>query len=105
MITKKTKDLFLAKYSNIGRDRFYKFLIIYAIEKIANIKETKISPESELMNYHDNFLQLYRRENDIIYLDIARQFRKAAHKIYRMMLKKDLIDKSNRFLNLVNKCQ
>ena len=99
-----TKKIFVDKFSNAGSDGFYKFLIFFAIQKITENNE-KSFPQLDLMDYYDKFLHLYRRENNSVYLDIARQFRKAAHKIYRIMLKKKLATKNNRFLNLVDKCQ
>ena len=103
MIPEESKKLFLTKYSTFGNDKFYKFLLNYAINRIVSGKDLKVpSPEVELMDYHDKFLLLYRRESDEAYLDIAKLFRKAAHKIYRIMLKKDLVEKNNKFLNLAD---
>lgn len=111
MIPEEAKKLFITKYSSFGNDKFYKFLLNYAVNRIVSNEEIKkdnpkadiagVSPEAELMDYHDRFLLLHRRENETVYLDIAKLFRKAGHKIYRIMLKKEMIDKSNRFLNLV----
>jgi hypothetical protein len=103
MMPEAAKKLFVTKYSSFGNEKFYKFLLNYAITRIISISEFKgASPEIELMDYHDKFLLLYRRENDSVYLDIAKLFRKAAHKIYRIMLKKDMIERNNKFLNLVS---
>ena len=111
MIPEEAKKLFVAKFSSFGSDKFYKFLLNYATNKIVANEDAKkenykidtvaVSPEIELMDYHDRFLILYRRENINVYLDIARLFRKAAHKIYFVMLKKSMIEKNNKFLNLV----
>lgn len=103
MIPDEAKKLFVTKYSSFGGEKFYKFLLNYAVNRIVNYTENKgASPELELMDYYDKFLILYRRENDAIYLEIAKLFRKAAHRIYRMMLKKDMIDKNSKFLTLVD---
>lgn len=109
MIPDDTKKLFLTKFSNFGSEKFYKFLLNYGVNKIITFAELKknkseqgnISPELELLDYHDKFVILFRRENDNSYLEMAKLFRKAAHKIYVIMLKKDMIVKNNRFLNLV----
>jgi len=116
MIPEEAKKLFLDKYASIGDEKFYKFLLNYAINKVvANQEEPAksnkgqrgkfqpkgISPEMELMDYYDKFLVLYRREGDIAYLEVAKIFRKASHKIYRMLLKKNAISMNNRFLNAV----
>lgn len=96
------KKLFISKFSAVGEEKFYKFLITYALNRIVeNDKKANYNPALELMDYYDMFLKLYKREADQIYLDLARQFRRAAHKIYRLSLKKGLIDKNNKFLNMV----
>jgi hypothetical protein len=99
MIQEDAKKIFVTKFSSIGNEKFYKFLLNYAVNRIT--EPVGISPEIELLDYHDRFLVLYRRENDAIYLDIAKLFRKAGNKIYRIMLKKDLIEKNDRFLNII----
>ena len=60
------------------------------------------------MTNKNNKLQDKKRETckedsdfRFIYLDIAKVFRKVAHKIYRVMLKKSLTPKNSKFLNLV----
>jgi len=96
------KKLFINKYSALGEERFFKFLISYALKRKVDIDTGKYNPAMELIDYYDMFLKLYRREGDIIYLDIARQFRKAANKIYRILLNKKMITKNNdKFLNIV----
>lgn len=98
------KKEFLPKYLSIGDPKFYRFLLLYAIKKIIAMEKESyngIFPNLELMEYHDQFMILYRREGDEIYLQIAKNFRKAGHKIYRIMLKKDIICFNDKFLNLV----
>lgn len=110
MIPEEAKKLFVSKFSSFGNEKFYKFLLNYAVNRLITNEELKkgpkaeptgLSPEAELMDYHDRFLILYRRESDVVYLEIAKLFRKAAHKIYRIMLKKDMIERDGKFLNLV----
>lgn len=111
MIPEEAKKLFVSKFSSFGNDKFYKFLLSYAVNKIIINEEslkknpkfefTGLSPEAELMDYHDRFLLLYRRESDHVYLEIARLFRRAAHKIYRIMLKKGMTERDGKFLSLV----
>lgn len=109
MIPEESKKIFIDKFSSFGDEKFYQFLLNYAIGKIAdgNFKKkynkSENSPEKELLSYYDKFLFLYRNENNIIYLDIAKLFRRAANKIYRILLKKKVIKKSNIFFNLVEK--
>jgi len=97
-------ELFIEKFKSIGNDRFYSFLLTYAINKLIKIKANNfegISPEIEFLEYAERFLQLYRRENNAIHLDLSRTFRRAGHKIYRLMRKQNLINKNSRFLQAV----
>lgn len=94
----------LNKYLSDGEDKFYKAIIFSAINKLVVINREKyqgIYPNTELLSIHDHFLLLYRREGESVYLKIAKVFRKAAHKIYRVMLKKKMTALDDRFLNLV----
>lgn len=98
-ISDDVKKLFISKYSLVGHDSFYSFLINYATNKVLEKKD--ISPEIELLNYYDRFLLLYRQEKKDIYIEIAKAFRRAAHKVYRIRLKRKETYKSKKFLNLV----
>jgi hypothetical protein len=102
-IGEETKKIFVAKFASFGEDKFYKFLLNYAVNKIVsnNGDPNALSPEIELMDYHDKFLSLYRRENDEVYLDIARICRRAAHRMYRVLIKKNPDMRNGRFLNAV----
>lgn len=97
-------DEFIDKYKSIGEQKFYNFLLTYAINKIILIKDKSykgISPEIELLEYHDKFLILYRRGGEEANLELCKLFRKAAHKIYRIMLKKNMINKNLKFISAV----
>lgn len=97
------KQLFLNKYSAVGEEKFYKFLISYALNRIVETSaKNGYNPAIELIDYYDMFLKLYRREGNIIYLELAKQFRRAAHRIFRVMLKQGIVIKSNKFLVLVS---
>jgi hypothetical protein len=98
------KKEFVPKYLSVGEPKFYRFLLFYALNKLITIEKGSYkgtSPELELLDYYDQFIILYRREGEEIYLDIARIFRRAAHKIYRVMLKKNMTTYNLKFLNLV----
>jgi len=98
------KKEFVPKYLAAGESKFYRFLLLYALNKLVYIEKGTykgISPELELMGYYDQFIILYRREGEEVYLDLGRVFRRAAHKIYRVMLKKKMTEKNIKFLNLV----
>ena len=94
----------LAKYKENANIDIYQYLVMEAISRIDLIEkgEKNINmPYSDFMSCYDQFIILYRREGEDIYLDIAKIFRRAAHKVYRIMLKKKLTPKNNKFLNLV----
>ena len=98
------KEDFVPKYVEHGEQKFYRSIIFLALQKlIAYEKGTYngVLPNLEYLDYHDRFLILYRREGDEVYLSIAKMLRKAAHKIYRVMLKKKMTINNTKFLNLV----
>jgi hypothetical protein len=98
------KKEFVTRYIAVGEQKFYNFLLFYALNKLVLISQNKyngVLPSIEFLEYHDRFIILYRRDGDDMYLKIAKLFRKAGHKIYRIMLKKNMIIKNEKFLNLV----
>lgn len=97
-----SKQHFIQKFETAGPEEFYLILFRYAQARISeNTINKGPSPEVELLNYSNQFLQIYRRENKEIYKLISYAFRRAAHKTYRTMVKQKLIKRSNKFLNLV----
>jgi hypothetical protein len=95
---------FVDKYHSVGEQKFYRFLLVYAINKLIKIRDGEYkgtSPELEYLDYSERFVFLYRREAEEVYLKLAHIFRKAGNKIYRMMLKKGLTKKNSKFLNIV----
>lgn len=108
------KKEFVPKYLAVGEDRFYRFLLEYANQKMEEIEKPKskskkkekeieiVSPNLEFLDYYERFLVLYRREGDPLYLDIAGLFRKAAHRVYRIMLKRGMTPPNGKFLHLVS---
>jgi hypothetical protein len=98
------KDDFVPKFITNGEDKFYRSLLFLAINKLALIKEGLYKgalPHLEYLDYCDRFLILHRREGDEIYLRIAKMLRRAAHRIYRIMLKAKMASYNDKFLNLV----
>lgn len=91
------------KYAKEGEEVFYKFLILSAVDDmIKNLKnDDNISINIEYIMMHDKFLIQYRRTGHQIDLKIAKVFRRAGHKIYRLLLKQGLSNKSEKFLNVV----
>lgn len=104
MSTDGLKQEFVPKYLAGGEQKFYRFLLLLALNKLILIEKgiyKGITPDLEFLDCHDRFIILYRREGEEVYLKIARIFRRAAHKIYRTMLKKDMTAINAKFLNLV----
>jgi hypothetical protein len=98
------KETFIPKYLATGEEKFYRFLLLYALNKLIAIEKGVYNgeiPNLEFLDYYNRFIILYRRENEEVYLQVARIFRKAGHKIYRIMLKKNMTEINPKFLNLV----
>ncbi len=95
---------YLSKYLAGGEQKFYRFLLLLALNELILIEKgihIETSPELHFLGCHDRFMVLYRREGEDVYLRIAKIFRKAAHKVYRIMLKKRMTSTNAKFLNLV----
>lgn len=98
------KENFLPEYVAAGEQKFYRSIIFLALKKLVLIEKgiyKGTPPNLEYLDYSDRFIILYRREGDEVYLSIAKMLRKAAHKIYRIMLKKKMTAPNTKFLNLV----
>ena len=99
------KKEFVPKYLAAGEEKFYRLLLLYALNKLIYIEKGSYkgkSPEMEFLDVYDQFIILYRREGEEVYLDLARVFRKAANKVYRVMLKKKMIEKNTERKGLLN---
>lgn len=104
MISVETKDkeIFLDRYLTLGEEWFYKFLLNHATTRLFRPKTKGVSsPEIELMDYHDTFVSFFRNEGNNDYLKIAKLFRRAANKVYRVLLKRGKTKRNDRFLNVV----
>lgn len=101
MLPQKIDNLFIDKFSSVGNEKFYKYLLNYAVIRMAETTIDGISPEIEFINYYEKFLATYRREQNPVILEMAKVFRKAANKVYRLLLKKEVIDKNAKFFNIV----
>jgi hypothetical protein len=98
------KDEFVAKYLQEGEQKFYRFLLVRALNKLVAIERQLYkgeAPNLELLSYYDRFIISYRREGEEAHLQMARLFRKAGHKVYRIMLRKQMTQINPKFLNLV----
>lgn len=104
MSTETLKKEFISKYLADGNDKFYRFLLILALNKLVLMSKGTYKgplPNLELLDWHDQSIILYRREGEEVYLQVAKIFRRAAHKIYRIMLKKQMSERDPRFLNVI----
>lgn len=98
------KQEIVPMYVANGEQKFYRSIIFLALQKLILIDKgiyKGIPPNLEYLDYYDRFIILYRREGDEVYLQIAKMLRKAAHKIYRIMLKKNMTAPNAKFLNSV----
>lgn len=98
------KKEFLPRFKNSGEDKFYKSLLLISLNKLVMVEKGDykgILPHIELLDYYEQLIILYRREGEEIYLKVAKTFRKAAHKVYRIMLKKKMSPVNSKFLNVV----
>lgn len=98
------KQDIVPKFVASGEQKFYRSIIFIALQKLILIEKglyKGIPPNLEYLEYYDQFIILYRREGDEVYLSIAKMLRKAAHKIYRIMLKKNMTPPNAKFLSLV----
>jgi hypothetical protein len=96
---------YLPKYLAGGEQKFYRYLLLLALNKLIMIDKgiyKGVTPELEFLEYQNRFIILYRREGEGAYLQMARLFRRAGHKVYRIMLKKNMTKRNNIFLNLVS---
>jgi len=97
------KQEYILKYQT-GKDKFYRDLLVAAFTKLVLISQDNyrgITPELEYLEDYNQFIILYRREGDEGYFEIAKLFRKVAHRIYRVMLKKGMTSYNSKFLNSV----
>ena len=97
------KQEYILKYLN-NQDKFYRDLLVAAFAKLVLISQDNYrgtTPELEYLEDYNQFIILYRREGDEGYLEIAKIFRKVAHRVYRIMLKKGMTSRNTKFLNSV----
>lgn len=96
---------FVEKYKSVGEQKFYDFILTFGIDKLFKLHSGQLkgtSPEVELLDYYNKFLSFYRGGQGDECLELAKIFRKVAHKIYRVGLKKGMVEKNNNFLSTVD---
>lgn len=102
-LTEDVKKIFLEKYEKTGKEQFYQFILSYATSRLNKGEMQKPTPENELLSYYEKFLALYRKDNNENYIEMAKTFRRAAQKIYKIMLDVGLTTKNTKFLTAVGK--
>ncbi len=98
------KQIYIPQYLIAGKEKFYKLLLINALNKLIMINKGTfrgITPDIEYLLCYEQLIILYRREGEGGYLEMASVFRRLAHKIYRIMLKRGMTSYNSNFLNLV----
>jgi hypothetical protein len=104
MIDALLKKDHLTTFLTLGDEKFYNLLLFISVSKLVYLQKNSLkdkSPEIEFLDYYEENLTLYRRNGEQIYLDLAKIFRRAANKVYRSLLKKKLIKRSDKFLNVI----
>lgn len=104
MVSNTILQKFLDHFEQCGEIKFYKTILFEAVKQVIVLKTDKeciATPHLDLINLYDAFLSKYRSDGKEQYLIVARIFRKVAHKIYRIMIKDNLINNHPKFLNVV----
>jgi hypothetical protein len=95
---------YVPKYQAGGEQKFYRYLLLLAFNKLIMMEKgiyKGVTPELEYLEHYGRFMVLYRREGDEVYLQIAKLLRRTAHKVYRIMLIKNMTRENSKFLNVV----
>lgn len=91
----------------MGQKEFYSRLLKQGLLILSDSNEKIKHPENIYLEAHDILIILHRNDtsNNILYknnlLEVAALYRKAAHKMYRVMLKTNLTTYNKKFLQLV----
>jgi len=93
----------IVKEFTANKQEFIKNLIKLSNNKILEYTKDKNtqSPDLIYLTASENCLKQYRRTLDLNYLEISIILRKCAHKTHWTMVKKGLINKNKKFINLV----
>lgn len=104
MSTKEIKGELVPMFIANGEHKFYNGIILLGLKKLIAIEKGDYKgspPNIEYLDYHDKFIILYRQEGEDMYLNMAKMFRKAGNKLYRIMLKKEMTTTDFKFLNVI----
>ena len=99
------KKEIISSFLEGGENKLYKDLIVQSVKRIIKLIEdpesTTSTPDRHLISLSESFLSSYRKGEDDSYLHMSKIIRRAAHKVHRLLLKKHLVKKDDKFLNLV----
>jgi|JI7StandDraft_1071085.scaffolds.fasta_scaffold540891_2 hypothetical protein len=85
-----------------GSEVLYAKLILDALSKIKSLPESREEyPDLLLLKMAEAYLGIYRRDQQKKMLEISKVFRRAGHKVHRILVKKKKIKKNRKFLNIV----
>jgi len=91
-ISKKQRETHLRMFHKLGPDRFYHKVIgagmIHSVETP--------DPEVAMLNTAEGFLYLFRRTGNEEFLLISKILRRAAHVVYRQLMRQNKEKKPNR---------
>ena len=97
-IPNKLKTEYLYTLRKLGCEAVYRRAVGNAFIRLRDTNH----PEIELLDLSESFLALYRRSGEVNYFTLSRILRKAAHSVYRELLRMGYNDEINgRFLNVV----
>jgi hypothetical protein len=103
MVIKKIPDEicqdYIAMLKKHGEEGLYRRTVGAGFLRLTKIE----NPDLEALDYSDAFFILYRRTGEDMYFSIGRSLRRAAHTIYRELLRQNKTKKLNfkRFLNVI----
>lgn len=97
-ISNKVKTTYLHTLRKQGEEAVYRRAIGSCFVRLEDTNH----PEIDLLDLSEAFLILYRRSGDIDYFTLSKAIRRAAHTVYRELLRMGHNDEINaRFLNMV----
>lgn len=97
-ISEETVKNNIAQLTKRGEEGFYRHLVAIGVKRSVSVK----SPQDEMLELAESFLQLNRRTGEQIHADLYRLFRRAAHALYRQFNDNNTKSKvNNRFLHAV----
>jgi hypothetical protein len=98
-LSQETINCYLSTLKNKGEVGLYRKIVGSGIINSLEIQH----PDVEILNLSENFFCLFRRTGEHEHFLIGKVLRRAAHAIYRQLLRLNKIEVNARFLNIVRK--